>query len=341
MEIKSPDISLSAPLLIEENKVESGTQTTPTRRRPGVQDHKHGDVVTSKSGGARQWLPAVAVPIRPPYALGVSVILLFIATFLLSIFLYKEIHKYHCAHSVPSIDAHITPQLVYVLGAQVISDGSGGAIIPALHTLSRSQAAAMVMSRLGLRHVIISGGYNVGVRYELTNNTILQPANFSFEAVANARTLGPSESEVMKAHMVANWSVSPYHVLTEEVSATTDENAIFGHSIIDRSNFLPSNWSGAPIRIGVLTNLWHMPRALISFQNGFALGNTRVILVPVFAEDYCVFASSERHIDWSLDMERYYSTPKGGVLYNATLIGNIMRARLAGSNSSVGSLIGY
>lgn len=164
----------------------------------------------------------------------------------------------------------------------------------------------------------------------------------------------------MKQTMMEGFGVPDWAVLCEETSATTDENALVGSLFLSRTGFMRNaladlaagsgSGSGsnsnpnAVLNVGVLSNLFHLPRALDSFRSGLAnmgLGQGRAVLVPVFAEDYCVLSSSREH-DWAKEMQEYYRVPRGGVQWDAAKIGEIMRARRGGSlNVSVGSLAGF
>jgi hypothetical protein len=160
--------AMDSPLLVDDHS-HGRESKSPSRRGRNLNNddtHAVGGTGSPRSGSgatySRQWLPAVAVPVKTPYCLACSTLIFFCVAFITSALLYREHHTDHCAVELPAIHPHVTPHLLYVLGGQIISDGpinTGGlgAIIPALHTLSRTQAAAMVMNRLGVTHTIISG----------------------------------------------------------------------------------------------------------------------------------------------------------------------------------------
>jgi len=257
----------------------------------------------------------------------------------------------HCSFNVQLSSAdpsNFAFDVVFILGAQAQRNLSSGVIVPAFHTQSRVEAGSVIYHDYAVKRFIISGGYNVGVRYDLVNNTVFASANFSFEAFALARQW-PSESEIMKRVMCEELGVPAASVLLEETSATTDENAKLGAVILSRSNFFTrSNNAGAEksrLRVGVLTNLFHMPRAILSFENELASSlcqsGPSIDLVPLYVEDYIPF-SHYQDSNWIALMENYYSTKRGGRLWNATALADIMHLRQEQgiqSSLSVSSLV--
>lgn len=237
---------------------------------------------------------------------------------------------------IVAIQPPISPTAISVLGAQIIEDSSGK-IIPAFHTMSRVVAAASWQKFFSpSARFIMHGGYNVGVRY-LLNGTLLSPANFTFESFSLARGF-ISEGEVMKQTLCSSFSVSEAQVLTEEVSATTTENAAEASLIFGRAGFFSGSNvtnSNSNLTVAVLTNLYHMVSALPDFKAAFLQSGIEVF--PLFAEDYVAFMNATY---WIPAMQSYYSSPRGGLQWNATAIAEIMTERLTGNlNLSVGQLM--
>jgi len=128
----------------------------------------------------------------------------------------------------------------------------------------------------------------------------------------------------------------------DEISATTDENARVVSMLVQRENFLylkefPS------IRLGLVSNLYHLPRALNLFKTQLENSNVNTVnrfgLIPLPSEDYCIFSDSR---DWIQELTNYYSgmnTNTSTTHWDTTRLNQIMRARLAGQlGSSVISL---
>jgi len=99
---------------------------------------------------------------------------------------------------------------------------------------------------------LTTGGYNVGVAYELVHNTILNPSNLTFEAQALAREF-PSEAYTMKKflkHRFPDFIVNS-DIIVEEDSQTTIENAVFGKTLFDRLG--EEVYNRSKMRIGLIT----------------------------------------------------------------------------------------
>lgn len=224
---------------------------------------------------------------------------------------------------------------------------AGTEVVPANHTESRVEAGAMYAAYVaaqrnaadGTVRFVISGGYNVGVRYELVNNTVFANANFSSTAFALARDLGPSEAQVMRRVMTtAPFNVSAANVMCEETSATTDENGGVGSIILSRYGLFPTDAQDAlPLRIGLLTNLFHMPRALPAFASALQRQNFSATIIPLYAEDWCIL---NRATPWPQFFESYYAVSRSGLTVNTTRMAEIFRSRLSGDYSvSVAELL--
>lgn len=187
--------------------------------------------------------------------------------------------------------------VVVVLGGQILSTSNG--TVPGFPSEARATAATVLYSKSQNLRFIVSGGYNVGVRYNLKSNQILTNADFSFEAFAEARHIGPSEAFVLGAYMTS-LGIPRKYILLEESSATTVENARMTAIILSRTNFINLNRT---MTIGVLTNLFHMPVALSAFREH--LPNAQV--EPLFAEDWIAEANNR---EWLNSIYDYYSAPR-------------------------------
>ena len=196
-----------------------------------------------------------------------------------------------------------------------------------MHTEMSAAAFALVYEKGWGQRAIFNGGFNVGVRYWL-NGTLLSPPDFSFAAFARASRY-PSESGVMKDYVMQAFGLPSSAVLLEQTSATTEENAYVDAQILNRTNFLP------PIKtLGLLTNLYHMPRAFISFRSALSLIGIQPC--PVFAEDMVCLLG----LEWIDRVIAYYKSPHGGRMWNTTALQDIMVARLKGDlGVSVASLV--
>jgi len=214
------------------------------------------------------------------------------------------------------------PWVVVVLGAQIGTIPGTDEIVPAFHTRSRAAGAAMFVKRGPEgpgQSLILSGGYNVGVRYDL-NNTVFAKANFTFAAIAEARWKGPSEARVMAGVVIAPpYNLPLAQVAFEESSATTEENARMTSVMLSRSYF------NGTVGVGVLTNLYHLPTAVSLFRANVP---SKYAVQPIFAEDWLALDTSE---DWTSEMIKYYSVPRGGKLWDFRRIGQIMKQRAQGN----------
>lgn len=180
--------------------------------------------------------------------------------------------------------------LVIFLGSQITTKEGNIYDLPE-HTLMKVQAAIIAWEKELVEKFAISGGYNIGVRYDHTK--ILEEANFSFEAVAKARNK-KSEAEVIRNFMTKH-GVPLEVIFLEELSATTEEQADIFKIILRRTTFAQDK------KIAILTLLHHMNKALPIFRK------TNPSIEPLFAED--LLALKEEYIKqvcW------YYSVPRGG-----------------------------
>ena len=203
-------------------------------------------------------------------------------------------------------------ELVVVLGSQIVKKNN-------IYTLPEDTAlramAAGIAWKMGIaRKFIISGGYNVGVRYSETE--ILLKPDFSFEALAKARK-EKSEAQVIRDFMRDNFGVPEELMLLEELSATTEENAIFVSVLLRRTTFQEI------ARIGILTRLYHMPKALQLFDKAFKQFNLKVKVEPLIAEDIVRVLGEE----WVDKVSEFYSIPRGGKQWPVEKIRELLSQR--------------
>jgi len=161
--------------------------------------------------------------------------------------------------------------LVIVLGSQVKKQDNRYFL--AHHTELKARAAGIAYQRGIVKKFIISGGYNFGVRYDYSR--ILENPNFSFEAFALARW-EKSEAQIIAEFLHEEYKVPLQDMLLEELSSTTEENVEFLKILLKRQTFSFAK------RIGVLTILSHMERALPLFKKA------NLNVKPLFAEELLV-----------------------------------------------------
>lgn len=138
---------------------------------------------------------------------------------------------------------------------------------------------------------ILSGGYNAGVRYDLNGNEF-RSANYSFSAFGLARNLlGPSEALVIRNFMWEHENVPLNRMVLEETSASTEENARCCAVILSRRlGFVPE---GRIVKVGILTNLFHIARATTWFRT--LLSSDVFSVQMVIAEDWIALDFTD---DW-------------------------------------------
>lgn len=168
------------------------------------------------------------------------------------------------------------------------------------HIKIRADAAIMAWDKGITKRFIVSGGYNTGVRYDKKN---IIPTNFSFEAFSRARREGPSEAQAISEYMRKR-GVNPNAMFLEETSSHTGEQVEIIITLLKRSTFdFMRNGNGTGT-VGILTQLYHMPKVMKAF-NEYPLEHD-LEFVPVFAEDF--FTPEKSLIDRICE---YYSVPKG------------------------------
>jgi len=207
-----------------------------------------------------------------------------------------------------------TYDLVIVLGSQIKKEGSKYTLAP--HTRVKAEAAGIAWKKGIAKRFIISGGYNFGVRYN--EREILKNPDFSFEALARTRQ-EKSEAEVIAEFLYREYNVPLEAMYLEELSATTEENAEFVKILLKRK----STFDFAQ-RIGVLTLIYHMEKALPIFRK---IG---LEVEPLFAEDL-IALEGETGIE---KVCQYYSVPRAGKQWPVDKIRELLTNR-----KSIGELL--
>lgn len=186
--------------------------------------------------------------------------------------------------------------LVIQLGSQVQFVDGQYHLAP--HTRMRTEASAIVLKKGITPRLMISGGSNFGVRY--SDQELLKPPAFTFEAFADADFTRKSEAAAIKDVLVNEFGLTSPQIFAETLSSTTEENAEFVKILLRRRPAFTGNE-----KIAILTLLYHMERALPVFRN---IG---LNVDPLFAENVLADNAPSQ-------IERicqYYSTPKGGKQY--------------------------
>lgn len=196
--------------------------------------------------------------------------------------------------------------VVILLGSQIKFVKFSYVLAP--HTRLKAEAAVIALKKGCTRKLIISGGYNFGVRYK--DESVLTKPDFSFTAFSRARwSQQPSEAKIIADCLVDEFKIDPDFLLLEELSATTEENAQFVKIMLKRK----PTFEGVK-RVAILTLLYHMEKSLLAFKT-FGLDAE-----PLFAED--LLASDDpKRID---EICEYYGTPKGGKQYDAKQIRQLL-----------------
>ncbi len=185
--------------------------------------------------------------------------------------------------------------VIVVLGSQIHHDETTGEYSLALHTHMKTEAASIALRKGMTEKVILSGGYNFGVRYD--DAQIISPPDFRLSSFSRARQNRISEAQAMFDIAVQCFDAPADYILLEELSATTEENAAAVNIMLKRSTF-----SGMT-KVGVLALLHHLPRALTIFKTAC----TSFQIEPVIAEDLLT-TKGETEID---KIAKYYAEPRG------------------------------
>ncbi len=201
--------------------------------------------------------------------------------------------------------------LVVILGAQLLLQND--VIVPATQLSVRLAACAGFSNVHGTPNtIIVSGGYNIGVRYEIENNTVLEKPDFSTKAIANARNKGPSEAFIMKQILSDTYQIPSKFIIEEDISATTIENALMCATIMKRQG---------RTHLHLLTNLSHMERAVRVFEEA------GLTVTPIYAEDYAIF---DTQFEWEPLLLEMYSGKRAGRLWDVQKMKKILKERLSG-----------
>lgn len=211
--------------------------------------------------------------------------------------------------------------VVVQLGSQVMH--ADGQYQLAAHTEMRTAASAIVLHKGIAPYLIVSGGSNFGVRYDDSqifgaNHPTQKKPVFTFEAFATSDYDRKAESVVIKEALV-KLGADPSKILAEPLSATTEENAEFVKLLLRRRPMFRGDE-----KIGILTLLYHMERALPVFQKA------GLDVQPLFAEN--VLAENDHGQVETICT--YYGSPKGGKQYPVNEI-----RRLLESGTSLQQLI--
>lgn len=196
--------------------------------------------------------------------------------------------------------------VVVVLGARVGVRNGNGKMVPAFHTEMRAGAAGVAWQKKLAKRFILTGGHNIGVRYDLDLAIPVfgQPdskkePDFSKSAKQQARCYR-SEASVMAEIMKRDYDVPPEVLILEEESHTTFDNVQNTIKILSRLKV-------KKFGVGLLTNLFHMVRAFTEFRIAPGGG----IPAPIYAEPLYV-GEDKKHLVLVMD---YYSTAVAGMTW--------------------------
>ncbi len=182
--------------------------------------------------------------------------------------------------------------LVVILGAQLLLQND--VIVPATQLSVRLAACAGFSNVHGTPNtIIVSGGYNIGVRYEVENNTVLEKPDFSTKAIANARNKGPSEAFIMKQILSDTYQIPSKYIMKRQ----------------------------GRTHLHLLTNLSHMERAVRVFEEA------GLTVTPIYAEDYAIF---DTQFEWEPLLLEMYSGKRAGRLWDVQKMKTILKERLSG-----------
>lgn len=163
---------------------------------------------------------------------------------------------------------------IVVLGYRVVQERHDDDILP-LPAELRCRAAGILYKEGSTKRIIVSGGYSAGVRYSARPfGPWHYPPKCSFGELALA-CWRKCEAEDFRSFLVTQYAVPASAILTETMSLTTEENALFTRLLLRRSAFRGIDFS----ECGLVTNAFHMKRALDVF------GRHGLALRPIYAED--------------------------------------------------------
>ncbi|MCD5396542.1 MAG: YdcF family protein [Candidatus Pacebacteria bacterium] len=200
-----------------------------------------------------------------------------------------------------------------VLGSQVFRKEDGTYGFP-LFTEMRARAAGIAYQQRVSKLLILTGGHNFGIRYSLDGQILKKRSFFNPIAHLEAKRY-PSEAQVIADFLIKEYKVPESHIILEEKSRTTRQNAQNVKKIIQKKKLKD---------LGLLTQLYHMRRAWQEFKKV----DLKVMLV--FAEDLLVLEDKA----WIEKIYEYYSVSKGGKLWDKEKIRAFLR-----SGRSIGELM--
>jgi uncharacterized SAM-binding protein YcdF (DUF218 family) len=198
----------------------------------------------------------------------------------------------------------------------------------------RARAAGIAYRQRMVPRFLLSGGYNVGTRYDDKVGRLFARPDLSFEAISKARFRSISEAYAMYCYMRREHDVPRESFIFEEHSTTTRENAQFSSIILAR--YLEGDQQGTDLsklqRIGLITQLYHMERAVKEFRN---MG---LMVDPLFAEDLLALDGDKK---WVTRIAEYYvNNEKEGKKWDADMIFEVLTERIKGDFSrSIGELL--
>lgn len=198
--------------------------------------------------------------------------------------------------------------LVVLLGSQIKLIDDNYVLAP--HTEMKAKAGVIALEKGITEKMIISGGYNFCVRYDL--DKVLTKPDFSFTAFSVARFEYSSEAQEIANFMTKDNKEIWHKIYLEELSATTEENAEFVKIMLKRTPTFDQ-----VEKVGILTLLYHMEKALPIFRRA------GIPALPLFAEELLVSADAS----WVDKICGYYITPKGGKQYNAEKIRELLTTK--------------
>lgn len=220
--------------------------------------------------------------------------------------------------------------LMVQLGSQVMYVDGQYRLAP--HTGMRTVASVIALKKDIAPRLIVCGGSNFGVRYDderIFNDfhPTQKKAVFTFEAFADSDSHRKSEATVIKDALIG-YGVPSNKVLAETLSSTTEENAEFLKILLRRRPMFTGNE-----KIGLLTLLYHMEKALPVFQKA------GLNVQPVFAENLLVLDADRKSQQTQQDLTlgddpvlaysideicEYYRPPRGGKQYDVNRIRELL-----------------
>ena len=242
-----------------------------------------------------------------------------------------------CAHgTLAQVPPKQQVDIQVVLGAVIYRDSPNSPFLPAWSGEARSTAAAIV-SNVSVHYgprtpTLCSGGYLVGVRY--TASGVIITPNSTIEAYALARNYD-SEANAFASFMSTSLGIDRASILVEEDAAGTNENAEASNIIFTR--LASFTFKKPHLTVGVVTNLYHMSRAMEDFKTYASAHDA----VPIYAEDWVPLAhATAGGEDWITSVVQYYGR-LSSFKVNLSELESIMVARRNGNFSrSVGELLG-